>query len=89
MFFDILNIGRAVIQWKGGVGIRIREKELHVAVLLLFMLPVKSLTINTCCRVADFRTYLSTWRILLFAVFFPALNVTQTAQPTQFQERFA
>jgi hypothetical protein len=30
------------------------QKELHVADLLLFVLPVKLLTINTCCRVADF-----------------------------------
>jgi hypothetical protein len=30
------------------------EKQQHVAALLPFVLPAKSLTINTCCRVADF-----------------------------------
>jgi hypothetical protein len=30
------------------------QKEQHVADLLLFVLPAKSLTINICCRVADF-----------------------------------
>jgi hypothetical protein len=31
-----------------------RQKEQHVAAVLLFVLPAKSLTINTCCRVANF-----------------------------------
>jgi hypothetical protein len=36
-------------------GSRTRKgKEQHVASLLLPVLPVKSLIINTCCRVADF-----------------------------------
>jgi hypothetical protein len=30
------------------------EKQQHVADLLLLVLPAKSLTIRTCCRVADF-----------------------------------
>jgi hypothetical protein len=52
------------------------ENRQHVADVLLFVLPVKSLTIRTCCRVADF----------LDLSINPAFLALQSVRITQFRE---